>query len=239
MNRPLSFTWLGHATFLFHTPGGSNVLIDPWIVTNPSAPESAKRLGSLDLILITHAHADHAEDAVSIGRSSGAQVFAPYEVALWLRQKGLKRVTGMNPGGTIRVLGISITMVPAVHSSSVVEEGRIVSLGVAAGYVLGFEDQTTIYFAGDTALFGDMRLIGELYRPAIAFLPIGDVYTMGPEQASKACEMLAVNQVVPMHYGTFPELTGTPQQLRERVKSRGVHVRELKPGETGTLDQPR
>jgi L-ascorbate metabolism protein UlaG (beta-lactamase superfamily) len=145
----------------------------------------------------------------------------------------------MNPGGTIRVLGISITMVPAAHSSSVLEDGRIVSLGVAAGYVLGFEDATTIYYAGDTGLFGDMRLIGELYRPAIAFLPIGDVYTMGPDQASKACELLAVTEVVPMHYGTFPELTGTPQQLRERVESHGVHVRELRPGETATLDEPR
>jgi L-ascorbate metabolism protein UlaG (beta-lactamase superfamily) len=235
MNHPLSFTWLGHATFLFQSPGGRNVLVDPWIFTNPSAPESAKRLPSLDLILITHAHADHTADAVSIGRSSGAQVLAPYEVSLWLQQKGLRRVTGMNPGGTIRVLDISVTMVPAVHSSSVVEDGRIVSLGMAAGYVLGFEEGTTIYFAGDTALFGDMRLIGELYKPAIAFLPIGDVYTMGPDQASKACELLAVHHVVPMHYGTFPELTGTPKQLRERVQSRGVRVHELRPGEIATM----
>ena len=141
-------------------------------------------------------------------------------------------MTGINPGGTLRALGLSITMVPAAHSSSVEEDGRVVYLGVAAGYVVTFEDGLTIYFAGDTSIFGDMRLIGEMYRPTIAFLPIGDVYTMGPAQAAKACELLGIRQVVPMHYGTFPVLTGTPAELREIVTPRGVEVLELKPGET-------
>jgi len=123
-------------------------------------------------------------------------------------------------------------MVPAVHSSSVEENGRRVYVGDPCGYVIRFEDGVTIYFAGDTALFGDMRLIAELYHPAIAFLPIGDVYTMGPEQAAKACEFLGVRQVVPMHYGTFPALTGTPARLRGLVEPKGVQVLELKPGET-------
>lgn len=228
----LSITWLGHATFLLKSPGGKRIMFDPWVTGNPSTPESAKTFDNLDLILITHGHGDHTGDAVSIGRSSGAQVVAPYELATWLERKGLQKVTGMNPGGTLRALGLSITMVPAEHSSSIEEDGRTVYLGVATGYVVKFEDALTIYYAGDTSVFGDMRLIGEMYRPQIAFLPIGDFYVMGPEQAAKACELLGVKQVVPMHYGTFPVLTGTPSQLRDLVASRGVEVLELKPGET-------
>ena len=229
---PLSITWLGHATFLLQSPGGKKILFDPWVTGNPASPESAKKLGPLDLILITHGHGDHTGDAVAIGRASGAQTVAPYEVSVWLGSKGLQNVTGMNPGGTLRALGLSITMVPAVHSSSVEEDGKIIYLGVATGYMVTFEDGLTIYFAGDTSIFGDMRLIGEMYKPTIAFLPIGDLYTMGPEQAAKACELLGVKQVVPMHYGTFPALIGTPARLRELVESKGIVVLELTPGET-------
>ena len=233
MAKAPSFTWLGHATFLIQSPGGKRILFDPWVTGNPSSPESAKKIGSVDLILVTHGHADHTGDVVPIGRTTGAQVVAPYELSLWFQKKGLQNITGMNPGGTLHALGLSITMVQAYHSSSIDDGGTIVYTGVATGYVVRFEDQTTIYFAGDTALFGDMRLIGELYRPQIAFLPIGDHFTMGPEQAAKACEWLGVQQVVPMHYGTFPVLTGTPAKLRELVGSR-VQVLELKPGETAS-----
>jgi L-ascorbate metabolism protein UlaG (beta-lactamase superfamily) len=230
----LSITWLGHATFLLKSPGGKRILFDPWVTGNPSSPESAKKLGDLDLILVTHGHGDHTGDVVSIGRSSGADVVAPYELSVWLQQKGLKKVTGMNPGGTLNTAGLAVTMVPAVHSSSVEEDGKIIYLGVATGYVVRFEDGLVIYFAGDTAVFGDMRLIAEMYAPSIAFLPIGDHFTMGPEQAAKACELLAVKQVVPMHYGTFPALTGTPAKLRELLTDRAVQVLELKPGETAS-----
>jgi L-ascorbate metabolism protein UlaG (beta-lactamase superfamily) len=140
----------------------------------------------------------------------------------------------MNPGGTLQVLGLSITMVPAIHSSSIEEDGKMLYLGVATGYVIKFENGLTVYFAGDTCVFGDMRLIAELYQPTVAFLPIGDLYTMGPEQAAKACELLAIKQVVPMHYGTFPALTGTPAKLRQLVEPRGVQVLEIKPGETAS-----
>ena len=134
----------------------------------------------------------------------------------------------------LKALGLSITMVTAFHSSSVEEDGKIVYLGVATGYVVEFENGQTIYFAGDTSVFSDMRLIAEMYHPEIAFLPIGDIYTMGPAQAAKACELLGVKQVVPMHYGTFPALTGTPARLRELVEPKGIQVLELMPGETAS-----
>jgi L-ascorbate metabolism protein UlaG (beta-lactamase superfamily) len=229
--QKLSFTWLGHATFTFRTPGGKRLIMDPWVSTNPSCPESAKHVGALDLMLITHGHGDHTADAVSIGRSSGAHVVAPHELALWLQKKGLQHVTGMNPGGTLHMLGLAVTMVNAVHSSSVDDDGHVLYAGVATGYVIRFEDGTTVYFAGDTAAFGDMRLIAEMYKPSIAFLPIGDLYTMGPEEAARACDLLGIAQVVPMHYGTFPALTGTPARLRELVGSR-TQVLELRPGES-------
>ena len=229
-----TFTWLGHATFLFRTPGGKRILLDPWVSANPACPESARHIGALDLILVTHGHSDHTGDVVSIGRATGARIIAPYELSVWLQGKGLQNVTGLNPGGTVDALGLSITMVPAIHSSSIEEDGRTLYMGLATGYVIRFEDGLTIYFAGDTSIFGDMKLIGEMYQPAIAFLPIGDVFTMGPEQAAKACELLNVKQVVPMHYGTFPALTGTPERLRALVEPRGVEVLELKPGETAS-----
>ncbi len=232
MHMSLSITWLGHATFLVVSPGGKRIVFDPWMTGNPMSPESAKKLGALDLLLITHGHNDHTGDAVALGRASGGRTVAPFELAEWLGTKGLQNVTGMNPGGTLNVLGLSITMVQAIHSSSVEDDGRVVYTGAATGYVVKFENGQTIYYAGDTSIFGDMRLIGEIYKPDIAFLPIGDLYTMGPDQAAKASELLGVKQIVPMHYGTFPALTGTPARLRELVAPRGVQVLELKPGET-------
>jgi L-ascorbate metabolism protein UlaG (beta-lactamase superfamily) len=228
-----SFTFLGHSTFLFRTSTGARVIVDPWLETNPACPPDFRRVRELDLMLLTHGHRDHTADAVGLARATGAQVVAPYELAVWLEEKGLKRVSGMNPGGTRTACGLTITMVQAIHSSSI-EDGAGAPRygGVASGYVIRFEHGLTIYYAGDTALFGDMRMIGELYQPSMAFLPIGDVYTMGPEQAAKACEWLGVTDVVPMHYGTFPELTGTPARLRELVAPAGIRVIELRPGET-------
>lgn len=228
----LSITWLGHATFLMRTPNGTRIILDPWVSTNPSTPESAKKVGEVDLMLVTHGHSDHTGDAISIARATGAQVVAPYELSVWFQKKGLKNVVGMNPGGTLKTRGLSVTMVQAHHSSSVDDGDEIIYAGVATGYVLRFEDGLTAYFAGDTSVFGDMRLIREMYSPTLAFLPIGDLFTMGPEQAAFACDLLGVRQVIPMHYGTFPLLTGTPARLRELVAPKGVEVIELKPGET-------
>ena len=226
----LSITWLGHATFLLRTQSGKRLMFDPWVTANPSCPDEAKKVGAVDLMLITHGHDDHTGDAVSIARSTNAHVVAPFELSVWLQQKGLKNVTGMNPGGTLVLSGISITMVMAVHSSSVEDDGRLIYAGPATGYVVRLEDGLTFYYSGDTSVFGDMRLIAEMYQPTLAFLPIGDLYTMGPDQAAVACGLLGIKHVVPMHYGTFPALTGTPARLRELVEPRGVDVVTLEAG---------
>jgi len=228
----LSITWLGHSTFILKTPGGARLILDPWIDTNPSCPDEAKKVGDLDLMLVTHGHGDHTADVVGVARSSNAQVVAPFELSVIFQNRGLKNVVGMNPGGTMKAHGLSITMVPAVHSSSIEEDGKNVYAGLATGYVITFEDGLVAYYAGDTSIFSDMKLIGDLYRPTLAFLPIGDLFTMGPEQAAAACDLLGVKQVMPMHWGTFPALTGTPARLRELVKSKGIEVLDLRPGET-------
>jgi L-ascorbate metabolism protein UlaG (beta-lactamase superfamily) len=228
----LSITWLGHGTFLLVSPGGKRIVIDPWLDGNPSCPADRKKIEAADLILVTHGHFDHTGDVLAVARATGAPVVAIYELAAWLEAKGLKNLSPMNKGGTQTVAGIGVTMVDAKHSSSVIEDGRIIYLGEPCGYVLRFEDGLVAYFAGDTAVFSDMRLIGEIYEPALAFLPIGDHFTMDPVQAAKAVELVGVKRVVPMHYGTFPILTGTPARLRELVASRGVEVVELRPGQT-------
>ena len=230
----LSFTWLGHATFLLRSPRGKRILTDPWVAGNPACPESSKKIGDLDLILVSHGHSDHTGDLVSIARATGAHVIANYEICLWIEGKGIQNTAPMGHGGSQTIGGITFTMVNAVHGSSAIEDGRLIYLGHPAGYIVRFEDGLTVYFAGDTDLFGDMRLIGEMYKPAIAFLPIGDRFTMGPEAAARAVDLLGVRQVVPMHFGTFPFLTGTPGALRKLVEPKGVEVLELKPGETAS-----
>jgi L-ascorbate metabolism protein UlaG (beta-lactamase superfamily) len=183
-------------------------------------------------MLISHGHFDHVGDALPVARATGAPVVGIFELCAWLERKGLQKLSPMNRGGTQEIAGIHITMTAAVHSSAFIEDGQTVYLGEPAGYVLRFESGLTIYFAGDTALFGDMRLIKDLYAPEIAFLPIGDHFTMGPEAAARAAERLGVRQVVPMHYGTFPLLTGTPARLRQLLEPLGIDVLELKPGQT-------
>jgi L-ascorbate metabolism protein UlaG (beta-lactamase superfamily) len=228
----LSITWLGHSTFIVLTPGGKRLLFDPWLTGNPACPEEFRKPPAADVILVSHGHADHTGDLVACARESGAPVVAIWELCDWLGGKGIKELAPMNKGGSLEVAGLRITMTDARHSSSVTENGRLIYLGEAAGFVVRLEDGRSIYYAGDTCLFGDMRLIGEIYKPEIAFLPIGDRFTMDPAAAAMACEMLGVRQVVPMHWGTMPMLTGTPAALKALVEPRGVLVLELAPGQT-------
>ena len=230
----LAITWLGHSTFILTTPGGKRIVTDPWLEGNPMCPPDRRKVDVADLILLSHGHSDHTGDVVAVSRSTGAPVYAIHELATWLQQKGLHHVNGMNMGGTASVAGLEITMVPALHSSSVTEDGAMIYLGEPAGFVIRLENEKTIYFAGDTAVFGDMRLIAEMHHPEIAFLPIGDHYTMGPDAAALASRLLGVRQIVPMHYGTFPVLTGRPERLRTLVEPHGIDVLVLKPGETAS-----
>lgn len=238
-SRP-RFTYLGHATILCELESGETILIDPWVDHNPSCPDSLKSLDRIDAILITHGHFDHMGDAVEIARRYQPKVVvANFEICQWLDSKGVKHCSGMNTGGTQKVLDLAVTMVRADHTSSISDGKQTIYGGVAGGYVVsmggkGATNGFTFYHAGDTALFSDMQLIADLWRPELAFLPIGDLYTMDPHQAARACRLLEVRRVVPIHWGTFPALTGTPAQLRTALADLGVscEVVELQPGES-------
>lgn len=226
----LAITWLGHSSFRVRTPGGKEILFDPWYTGNPAFPEDA-RPTKADVILVSHGHSDHITDLAAMAKSTGATVVGIWEIYSYLGTKGVKNLEPMNKGGTITVQGLRITMTDARHSSSFDDHG-VVYLGEAAGFVVKLENGQTIYYAGDTSLFGDMKVIAELYQPDIAFLPIGDRFTMGPDTAAIAAKWLGVKQVVPMHCGTFPLLTGTPEQLEQHLAGSGIEVLKLKPGET-------
>jgi L-ascorbate metabolism protein UlaG (beta-lactamase superfamily) len=230
INDQVKFTWIGHGTWRARSAKGKEVLIDPWVMNNPVAPDHLKKVDSCDLMLITHGHFDHIHDALEIARQTGCTVHAIFETATWLGSKGIEKVDGGNKGGTHEFDGIKVTLVHAEHSCGITDGDQIVYGGEACGMVIEFENGFTVYFAGDTDVFGDMRLIGELHDFDVAFLPIGDYYTMSPRRAAKAVELLGVKTVVPMHFGTFPPLVGRPSQLQELVGG-GVTVLDIKPGD--------
>jgi L-ascorbate metabolism protein UlaG (beta-lactamase superfamily) len=225
-------TWLGHSTFLFETPGGRNILVDPWVMGNPSTPQDKKTFDKIDVILCTHGHSDHIGDGVALAKKYDCKVVGSYEVCLWMKKKGIEKISPMNKGGSQEVGEAWATMVHAEHSSGIEDDGEVLYGGEAAGYVIQFENGLRVYHAGDTNVFGDMQLIHEIYQPHIAFLPIGDLFTMGPREAAHACRLLKPRAVVPMHWGTFPVLTGTPQELERRIKDMGIELITMKPGET-------
>jgi L-ascorbate metabolism protein UlaG (beta-lactamase superfamily) len=229
-------TWIGHSTFLLETGKGTRILLEGFVDSCPSTPGELKGdgLGDLDLILVSHAHGDHLADVATHQKRTGAKVAGMVELMGWFEAKqGIPgdALIDFNKGGTIEVAGVRVTMVDAKHSSST-PDGTYA--GEPAGFVIELENGYRIYHAGDTNVFGDMSLIGELYAPDLALLPIGDHYTMGPREAAKALELLGTKHVIGMHWGTFPPLVGRPTQLRELVAPVGGTVHELQPGEVFT-----
>lgn len=231
--RGNKLTWLGHAAFRITTPTGKVAVIDPWIQSNPACPDALKKFDRLDTMLITHGHFDHIADAVSLGTQFKPQVVGIVETTTWLESKGVSNTSGMNKGGTQKAGELEVTMVHAIHSCGIKDGDRIIYGGEACGYIVRLPGGFTLYHAGDTAVFGDMKIIGELYAPDVALLPIGDYYTMGTREAALAIRLLNVRHVIPMHFGTFPVLTGSPEALRSATQDiAGLEIHTLKPGDT-------
>lgn len=224
-------TWLGHATFLIQSPRGQRIVTDPWLSSNPKCPESYHGLNNVQVITVSHGHFDHMGDAESLAKRTGATVVSNFEIASHLEAAGVKDTVGMNKGGTVMVNGMGFTMVHAVHSSGISTDHGLVYGGEAGGFVIQLENGLTIYHAGDTNVFSDMGLIRDLYAPEIALLPIGGHFTMSPKEAAYAVGLLGSRVVIPMHYGTFPVLTGTPAQLQTLVGDQ-AEVVALEPGQT-------
>lgn len=226
-------TYFGHSAFSLTTPSGEVALIDPWIMTNPRCPEALKTLPRVDFAFLSHAHSDHFGDLLEIARRHKPKIIAIFETAMWLAGKGLgESVLPMSKGGSQKVGSFEVTMTHAFHSNSIDDGGQLRYAGEPAGLVIRLPG-VTVYHAGDTAVFGDMKLIAQLYKPNLAMLPIGDLFTMGPREAAYAIRLLGVKHVIPMHYATFPMLTGTPEALRKECKGiKGLTIHALKPGES-------
>ncbi len=233
LNNGTEITYFGHATFLIKSQSGVNILIDPWTEGNPLCPKELKNPRDIDVILVTHGHQDHTGDLLKIARECNPFIISTFEINKWLSDKELSRCLPINKGGTQIFKGIKFVMTHAQHSSSIeIEDGSLIYAGEPGGFIIKLENGFTIYHAGDTNLFGDMRLIGELYKPDISMLPIGDVFTMSPFEASHASRLLNSRYVIPMHYDTFPLLSGKPSQLIELTQDiEGLEILALKPGE--------
>jgi len=224
-------TWLGHSTVLVTTAAGTSLLIDPFIAHNPKYPKDYVLPERIDYILLTHGHGDHISDAVPVAKKHGSTVVAIYELASYVAGMGVKNTIGMNLGGTVQLGDVAATLVEAKHSAGAEDESGTHYVGVAGGFVLTIADGPVLYHAGDTAVFSDMQLIRDLYQPQLAMLPIGGHYTMGPREAALAVRFLAPSTVLPLHFGTFPPLTGTPDQLAALVEP-AVEVIRCQPGES-------
>jgi L-ascorbate metabolism protein UlaG (beta-lactamase superfamily) len=232
--KPTRITWLGHSTALVQTPAATSILIDPFIAQNPKYPKNFELPSKIDAILLTHGHFDHTADVVPVAKKHGATVVAIYELTAYLGGKGVTETIGMNVGGTVQIKDVAATMVDAKHSAGIQDEQGTHYVGVAAGFVLTVTDGPVIYHAGDTTVFRDMELIRELYQPKVAMLPIGGHFTMGPKEAALAVRFLQPETVLPLHFGTWPPLAGTPEQLAAQVGS-GTRVVSWKPGEEFTI----
>jgi L-ascorbate metabolism protein UlaG (beta-lactamase superfamily) len=229
----IKLTWLGHSCFRIETPAGKSLIVDPWLAQNPATPDDMKDQPAMDSLLLTHGHFDHIGDAVALAKKYNPKVVGIYELCMWMQKKGAKQVLPMNKGGSQMVDDVMVTMVHAQHSCGIQEDDGSISYGgEACGYVLTFENGLKLYHAGDTNVFGDMHIIHELYHPDIALIPIGDHFTMSPKEAAYACQLLRAKSVIPMHFGTFPLLKGTPEDLGRAVSGMGIEVVAMKPGQT-------
>jgi len=221
-------TWLGHASFRLDSPGGKRIYVDPWLDGNPKCPESEREPEAVDIVALTHGHSDHIGNTVALTQRFGPEVVAQVELKAWLGTQGAQvgGLPGINKGGSQEIDGIRFTLTNAFHSSSA-PDGTY--LGEACGIVVRLEDGYTVYFAGDTCVFGDMALIGRLYQPDLAVLPIGDWFTMGPPEAAVALDLIGASRCVPCHFGTFGLLTGTPDELA-KLAPKSVEVVSEEPG---------
>ncbi len=224
-------TWLGHATVLIQTARGTTILVDPFIEHNPKYPKGYALPEKIDYILLTHGHGDHISDAVPVAQKHGSTVVAIYELAAYIGNKGVANTIGMNLGGTVQLGDAAATMVEAKHSAAAQDEQGTHYVGVATGFILTIEGGPVLYLAGDTNVFGDMKLIAELYHPEIALLPIGGYYTMGPKEAALAVKLVGAKLILPLHFGTFPPLKGTPDELAALVDN-GIEVARWNPGDS-------
>ncbi len=238
IDRDTTITWYGHSCWEVTTPGGKTILLDPWF-GNPSSPKSAAAVDRCDVLLVSHGHDDHFGEALLIGSRTQPVWPCIHELSRWLGRNFAHKdsLIGMNKGGTVEAAGVRVTMVRADHSAGDIYAGAesALYLGEPVGFIVELENGFRFYFAGDTDVFGDMRLIAERFRPELAFLPIGGHFTMDPAAAAMAVGLLGVKHVLPMHYGTFPILAGTPDALRSELGSRGlahVEVHAMNPGES-------
>ncbi len=238
-DQDVTITWLGHSTLVVETPEGKRLIIDPWLDENPGVPDDFEGIDALDGLLLSHGHFDHAGDAVRLVDAFDPQVIGIFEVATWLENNGAENVVPMNEGGSFHSeeLQVDFTAVHAQHSSCVMyEDNTLGPGGDPLGWVMDFSTDKTVYYTGDTNVFSDMALVSELYDPDLVILPIGDHFTMGPREAAKAIELIDVDRVVPVHYGTFPVLTGTPAALKAELDSRRAdHVEVVDPGGSVSL----
>ncbi len=233
MNTKVKITYLGHSAFLLKSPAGKTILIDPFLSQNPGTPVKFKKPEQVDYILLTHGHEDHTGDTLDIAARTGAKVAAIVELIALLKSDGLdgEQAVEFNKGGTVHLDDFSVTMTNANHSSSL--GGRYA--GDPAGLVIRFKDDITVYHAGDTNIMPDFEIYADLYKPDVCMLPIGDLYTMGDKEAALAASMIKAELFIPIHYGTFPPLTGSPDVFKEETERRTAGestVRILKPGES-------
>ena len=229
-----TITWLGHATVLIVTSKGTTILNDPFIEHNPKYPKGYKLPDEIDLLLLTHGHMDHIADALPIAKKHGPIAIGMVELIGWLHSKGLKdeQGIGMNLGGSHKHADVTLSLTPARHSSGIEDGGQMIYGGEPAGFIIAIDNGPTLYHAGDTTVFTGMQLIGDLYHPDVAMLPIGDHYTMGPRLAAVAAKYLGAKTILPIHFGTFPPLIGTPAQLEKELAGSGITVIHTDPGKT-------